>query len=126
MDVFEDFLNNIEDETHRQRMADVLNWVEKTFPNLNKRFAWNQPMFTDHGTFIIGFSVAKKHIAVAPEEKWMNQFASKVEAAGYGHGSHIFRIGFDQDVNYDLLKELIGYNIEDKKDCETFWRKKVN
>ena len=24
-------------------------------------------MFTDHGTYIIGFSVSKKHLAVAPE-----------------------------------------------------------
>ncbi|APX73174.1 DUF1801 domain-containing protein [Companilactobacillus allii] len=124
MDEFEDFLLNIEDESHRKRMADIINWVSFTFPNLKKRFAWKQPMFTDHGTFIIGFSVANKHISVAPEEKWMNLFVSKAEGSGYTHGTRMFRIGFDQEVDYDLLKEIIEFNIEDKKDCDTFWRKK--
>ncbi|WP_125764050.1 iron chaperone [Companilactobacillus hulinensis] len=123
MDVFEDFLSNIEDETHRDRMIEILNWVANTYPNLDKRFAWRQPMFTDHGTFIIGFSVAKKHISVAPEGKGMDLFADKAEEAGYTHGTKMFRIGFDQDINYDLLKEIINFNIEDKKDCDTFWRK---
>jgi uncharacterized protein YdhG (YjbR/CyaY superfamily) len=34
---------------------------------LKEEIKWNQPMFSDHGTFIIGFSIAKEHIAVAPE-----------------------------------------------------------
>ncbi|WP_125591187.1 iron chaperone [Companilactobacillus jidongensis] len=123
MDVFEDFLANIEDKSHRARMIEIIDWVQTTFPELQKRFAWKQPMFTDHGTFIIGFSVAAKHISVAPEGKSMDLFASKVEDAGYTHGTKMFRIKFDQDVNYDLLKDVIEFNIEDKKDCDTFWRK---
>jgi len=106
MDVFDDFLVKIEDESHRQKMNEVLDWVAETFPNLDKRIAWNQPMFTDHGTFIISFSVAKKHFSVAPEEKWMDLFVSKAEDAGYTHGSKMFRIGFDQEVNYDLFPDL--------------------
>lgn len=123
MDVFEDFLANIEDESHRARMIEIIDWVQQTFPELQKRFAWKQPMFTDHGTFIIGFSVATKHISVAPEGKSMDLFVTKIEKAGYTHGAKMFRIKFDQDINYDLLKEIIEFNIEDKKDCETFWRK---
>ncbi|WP_125567968.1 iron chaperone [Companilactobacillus insicii] len=124
MDVFEDYLNSIEDESHRTRMIQIIDWVHGNFPNLEKRFAWKQPMFTDHGTFIIGFSIAKKHISVAPEEKWMDLFVSRAEDSGYSHGTKLFRIGFDQDVDYDLLREIIEFNIEDKKDCDTFWRKK--
>lgn len=124
MDVFEDFLANIQDESHRKRMIDIIDWVQKEFPGLKKRFAWNQPMFTDHGTFIMGFSIAQKHIAVAPEGKGMDLFVSKIEDAGYSHGTKMFRIKFDQDINYDLLKEIIEFNIEDKKNCDTFWRKK--
>lgn len=25
--------------------------------------------------------------------------------------------------NFELLRAFINYNIEDKKDCQTFWRK---
>lgn len=33
--------------------------------------AWNQPMFTHHGTYIIGFSAASKHIATPPDRATM-------------------------------------------------------
>lgn len=58
MAFYDDYLAKIENPDHRQKMVRVLQWVEKRYPNLAGRIAWNQPMFTDHGTFIIGFSVA--------------------------------------------------------------------
>lgn len=68
INVFENYLNKIENKGQRQRVEEVLNWVKNKFPNLKTRIAWNQPMFTDHGTFIIGFSISKKHMAVAQRE----------------------------------------------------------
>ena len=47
-------------------MVEVLNWVVQNYPELELRIAWNQPMFTDHGTYIIGFSAASKHMAMPP------------------------------------------------------------
>lgn len=35
-------------------MEEVLGWVTKKFPNLKPKISWNQPILTDHGTFIIG------------------------------------------------------------------------
>ena len=35
-------------------------------------------MFTDHGTFIIGFSIAKHHLAVAPERVVIQHFLMKL------------------------------------------------
>ena len=66
MQIFEEFLNKIEDPAHKERMKEVLEWVGNKYPNLTPVVKWNQPMFTDHGTYIIGFSVAKQHMAVAP------------------------------------------------------------
>lgn len=34
-----------------------------------------------------------------------------------------FKIKWNQLVNYKRLKEIIEYNIRDKADCQTFWRK---
>lgn len=68
MEKFKDYLTNIENEEHRDRMEEVLTYIKEKFPNLQTKLAWNQPMFTDHGTFIIGFSVSKKHIALAPKK----------------------------------------------------------
>jgi uncharacterized protein YdhG (YjbR/CyaY superfamily) len=45
-------------------------------------------MFTDHGTFIIGFSVAKHHLAEKPE-------FDKIVKAGYDHTKELVRIRWD-------------------------------
>ncbi len=77
-------------------------------------------MFTDHGTFIIGFSVAKKHFSVATE-KAIDEFRTEIEQAGYETGKKFVKIPFDKEVNYDLLAKLIEWNIEQKKNMQTFW-----
>ena len=59
MELFDEYLERIGDPRHRARIQEVLAWVAETFPELTPRIAWSQPMFTHHGTFIIGFSTAK-------------------------------------------------------------------
>lgn len=120
---FETYLGKIEDASQQARVREVLNWVQMTFPQLEQRFAWNQPMFTDHGTFIIGFSVAKAHLAFAPEGAVMTAFADQIAADNYNPGKKFGRIKWTQPVDYDLLKRIIAFNIADKADCATFWRK---
>jgi len=123
MEVFSAYLAAIENDEHRRRTIEVLTWVQKTFPSLEPRFAWNQPMFTDHGTFIIGFSVASGHLALAPEGAGIRHFSEKIVESGYNHGAKFMRIKWELPVNYALLEEIIRFNREDKKDCTTFWRK---
>ena len=52
---------------NRARMGEVLDCVARHYPELALRISWNQPMFTHHGTDIIGFLAACKHMAMAPE-----------------------------------------------------------
>lgn len=66
MIVFEDYLDGTKDPLHRARTEEVLGWVMEKYPRLVPKIAWKQPMFTDHDTYIIGFSVSGKHLAVAP------------------------------------------------------------
>ncbi len=123
MEVFSEYLAKIENKENRERVETVLGWVLEKFPNLQPRIAWNQPMFTDHGTFIIGFSVAKQHMAVAPECVVISRFSEDIKQAGYDHSSELFRIKWSSPVDYSLLEKIIEFNIEDKKQCTTFWRK---
>lgn len=123
MEVFEHYLSTIKQEDHRNRMREVLDWIGTQFPDLEPKIAWNQPMFTDHGTFIIGFSASKQHFSVAPESKGIEVFTDGIEKAGYSHGSNIFRIRWEEPVDYSLLERIITYNRADKADCSSFWRK---
>lgn len=122
MEVFAQYLARISPQ-NRARVNEVLEWVVKKFPDLAPRMAWNQPMFTHHGTFIIGFSVAKPHLAVAPERVAIERFYDEIVQAGYHPSKELLRIPWDRPVDYSLLEKIIAYNIEDKADCTTFWRK---
>lgn len=123
MENFVDYLEAIQDVEQRERLREVLNWVIQKFPRLESKIAWNQPMFTDHGTFIIGFSVSRQHFAVSPEVKGIEKFSDEIVESGYSHGKNIFRIKWDDPVDYTLLERMIQFNIDDKKECTGFWRK---
>lgn len=122
MQVFAEYLAQIENENNRARMKEVLNWVKAEFPDLEAKIAWNQPMFTDHGTFIIGFSIAKLHMAISPERQGMEHFSTAIAEAGYKQSKMLFRIKWDEPVNYGLLNKIIQFTRLDKADCKTFWR----
>lgn len=123
MEVFAEYLASIDHPQHQVRMEEVLSHISKKYPNLMPRIAWNQPMFTDHGTYIIGFSVAKHHMAVAPERAGLIQFADEIEKAGYSCSKELIRIPWDKPLDFTLLEKIIEFNILDKAECSTFWRK---
>lgn len=62
----DEYLATIPNDDNRARTVEVLDWVSHIFPELELRIAWNQAMFIHHGTYIIGFSAASKHMAVPP------------------------------------------------------------
>lgn len=123
MQTFSQFLGAIENADSFKRTEEVFTWVHETFPSLVPKIAWNQPMFTDHGTFIIAFSVAKHHLAVSPDVTAMKLFSEEIAKAGYTQTMNLFRIKWEAPVDYPLIEKIIRFNIKDKKDCKTFWKK---
>ncbi|QTH43641.1 iron chaperone [Cohnella sp. LGH] len=123
MEAFATYLEGIHNPQHRARTEEVLTWVAKKYPILEPKIAWNQPMFTDHGTYIIGFSVSKHHLAVAPEKAGMNHVADAIAQAGYEHTKELVRIKWEDPIEFSLLEKMIEFNIWDKADCKTLWRK---
>ncbi|MDD4774756.1 MAG: hypothetical protein PHZ09_14330 [Eubacteriales bacterium] len=50
-------------------------------------------------------------------------FEKEIEEAGYAYTKELFRNKRTDKIDFDLLRRLIAYNIESKKDTTTFWRK---
>ncbi len=123
MEHLSEYLECIDNPQHRERMEEVFGWIDGRFPDLIPKIAWKQPMFTDHGTFIIGFSISKNHMAVTPEEAAIAHFADEIVQAGYDFTKGLIRIPWKSSVDFTLLERMIGYNILDKAECTTFWRK---
>lgn len=116
------FIETIENKEYQEKLLKTINWIKQTFPQLSLEIKWNQPMFIHKGTFILAFSVSKNHFSVAPEQKAMEIFSDKIDDAGYSQTKMLFRIKYSQGVNYVLLKEIIQFNIEDKRGYDKFWR----
>ncbi|MCE4956535.1 iron chaperone [Macrococcoides caseolyticum] len=123
MHQFDPFFNKLEDVNHLGKAQALFEWIEKTFPQLEREFKWNTPMYSDHGTFILGISSAKAHLSIAPENQTMARFKEKIEKAGYQQTAGLFKIKWNQAIDYPLIKEIIEFNIEDKQEVTTFWRK---
>lgn len=123
METFEEYLADEENPQHRQRLKEVLGWVSKQFPELEPVIKWNQPMFTHHGTYIIGFSATKNHMSVAPERVTIERFSDDIDEAGYESTKELIRIPWEMSVDFSLLKKMIEFNIADKAECSKFWRK---
>lgn len=122
MEKFEEFLSGIAHPDQRERTQEILQWVSEQYPQLEAVIKWNQPMFTDHGTFIIGFSVSKQHLAVSPENAGITHCKEEIKQAGYDHTKEIVRIPWNKPVDYSLLGKMIEFNVIDKANYTNFWR----
>ena len=123
MDVLQEYLDAIVIPEQKARMEEIFSWVHNTFPTLETVIKWNQPMFVDHGTLIIAFSRAKGHMSFTPEEAVINMFSEKIKKAGYEHTKMLVKVKWNDEVDYELIKFLIEFNMADKAECKTFFRK---
>ncbi len=117
-----DFLSKIENPDHRLKLQTLMDDVQRAFPQLEVVYKWNAPMFTYERTFIISFDTSKEHILVSPEVEGINQFSSRILAAGYTHGKMQFRIQWSDPVDMNLIHEMIQYQLTTKKGHPKFWR----
>lgn len=120
----DEFLATIPNDDNRARMLDVLVWVGLTYPELELRIAWNQPMFTHHGTYIIGFSASSKHMAMAPERATMIRFEPVMCERGTDFGKMFARQPWNKPFDYELLDAFIQHQLAAKQHVTSFWRPK--
>ncbi|ALS35623.1 uncharacterized protein YdhG (YjbR/CyaY superfamily) [Enterococcus rotai] len=117
-----EFFSSINEPEHRERLEELFEWTMKTYPQFSVVIKWNQPMFTDHGTFIIAYSTSKKHLSIAPETVTISTFKEDIEKSGYQHTDNIIKITWEQPIDYSLLKKIIDFNVQEKIDYTKFWR----
>lgn len=117
----DEYLATIPNGDNRAQMVEVLNWVAKRYPELELRIAWKQPMFTHHGTYIIGFSTASKHMAMAPEHATMIHFKSLMRECGTDFSKVFTRQPWNEPFDYELLDAFIQHQLAEKQDITPFW-----
>ena len=120
----DEFLATIPNDNNRARMVEVLDWVAQHYPELELRIAWNQPMFTHHGTYIIGFSAAPKHMAMVPERATMIRFEQVMREHGTDFGTMLARQPWTKPFDYELLDAFIQDQLTEKQGITSFWHPK--
>lgn len=119
----EEFLNSIDNTEHREYVLELIKHIKEKYPTLDLEIKWSQPMFTQNNTYIIGFSTAKKHFAVAPEGKGVRQFQDYLDEHEMDYTKQLIRMPWNQPFDISLIDEMIEFNMEDKKGYPHFWRK---
>lgn len=117
------FLEGIKNSVMKERMVSIIEHIKQSFPSLELHIKWNQPMFLDHGVFIIGFSVAKKHISVAIEKYALDLFQNTIQESGYEFTSMLFKIPEQQELHLELLNKMVRFKINDRINDTAFWKK---
>ncbi|CAD2070680.1 DUF1801 domain-containing protein [Jeotgalicoccus meleagridis] len=120
-DIFKKSIDSL-DETKQEKLKEVFDWIEKHYPEFEGQVKWSTPLYVKDGSFMIGIKPSKHHFSVNPEAKGIEKFSEKIKNAGYSHEKMTYKVKYTDDMNYDLLKEIIDFNIEDKKHLDTFWR----
>jgi uncharacterized protein YdhG (YjbR/CyaY superfamily) len=116
------FLEAIQNPLIKEKVISLVDFVQKKYPELTLEMKWNQPMFTHHGSFIIGFSTAKTHVNIAPEDPAIKVFKDRLDQLGYKQTKMLIQIKDKQTIDFDFIQTLVDYMIEEKKDIKTFWK----
>lgn len=116
----DEFLAIIPNGDNRARVMEVHNWVSCKFPELELHIAWNQPMFTHHGTYIIGFSAASKHMAMAPKHATIIRFKPVMRERGTDFGKMFTRQPWNKHFDYKLLGAFIQHQISETQAITSF------
>lgn len=106
-------------------MTNIRNLTGQHYPQLELRIAWNQPMFTHHGTYIIGFSLASKHVAMNPERATMIRFEPVMRERGTDFGKMFARQPWNKPFDFELLDAFIQHQLAEKQAVTSFWRPKL-
>ena len=117
----EEYLGSIADERHRTKFKELLDWVHATWPQLVCEVKWNQPMFMDHGTFIIGLTALTNHVTVGSEPRAFEHAMPLIEQQHLKRGKKTFQIPYERSDAWKVLEQIIEFTIADKRDVQTFW-----
>ena len=117
----EEYLGSIADERHRAKFKELLDWVHATWPQLVCEVKWNQPMFVDHGTFIIGFTALANHVTVGSEPRAFEHAMPLIEQQHLKRGKKTFQIPYERSDAWEVLEQIIEFTTADKRDVQTFW-----
>jgi uncharacterized protein len=100
------------DPAPRATITKIFEEIRTKRPNLELVIAWNQPMLRLGGQYVIGVSVAAKHLTINPFSQIALDRASDL-LADYVVNTHTFRVPIGWDVDTAVLDVLVQARTEE-------------
>ncbi|TVP93778.1 MAG: iron chaperone [Acholeplasmatales bacterium] len=122
MTQFAAYLETISHPKIQAMLSAIMAWIETEYPDLSPVIKWHQPMYTYQGRFIIGFSTAKNHLNIAPEEATIAALEAHIKSVDYTRTKMLVQVKAHQAIDFGLLKAMIDYQMAGKQDSRSFWR----
>jgi uncharacterized protein YdhG (YjbR/CyaY superfamily) len=86
--------------------------VQKAHPSLELVIAWNHPMLSVDGKYVLGLSVAKHHVLLNPfSADLIAAFADRLD--GYRTNKKTFAVPLDWTIDEELLLDLVRARLEE-------------
>lgn len=117
------YLQEVKDEVHRQKLLELITWVDQNYPELKQKYVLSQPGFVLNRTYIVSFSEGKHHLLISTEKDAITKFSRDLLIRGFEHTQMHIQVPWDKDFDYDLLAQIIEFNIKDKEGNKSFWKK---
>lgn len=110
------------DNQQKDYLNSIFNFINEEFPKLILEIKWNEAMFANNKTFIIALSPFKKHISIAPEKYAIDLYSQLFKENNIQFSSNIFKLNYDEPINFNLLKEIIEFKIKDKMNYSKYFK----
>lgn len=105
----DDYLDRFPPEAAGTARA-ILTLIRDSIPGLDLVIAWNVPMLKAGSGYVLGLSIARRHITIGPwGDDVIGRFADRLEP--YAHGTKSFNVPFDWPIDTTLLLDLVGYRL---------------
>ncbi|BDP73933.1 hypothetical protein EfmAA96_17180 [Enterococcus faecium] len=122
MEKFQPIINQIKEKEHQQKIKDLFAKITETYPQLDTTVKWTGCQLMEVIFGIIAFSFAKNHFSIAPEKAAIRALEKNIQEAGYVYTDNVIKVPWKSVINWELIEQLISFNIEDKKGHDKFWR----
>lgn len=116
------YFDQIEDSTNRQKVVNLYEQLLLIDPDLSPLYAWNNPMIKYKEAFNCGISVAKAHFTLAFDTEALDFFKERIIENGYGLNLKTFKIKYNQEIDFELLRDMVLFSIALRQNAKGFWK----
>jgi uncharacterized protein YdhG (YjbR/CyaY superfamily) len=89
-----------------KKIKEIFSSITSAYSDLQLVMAWNQPMLKLGDQYILGISVSKNHLTIAPfNTDFVETFAKKLEK--YESNKKTFKVPFDWKVDGALMRAIV-------------------